>query len=164
MARTLLGRILDAASAVTAVRIALRTLLPPVGLIQRWLDYVRIGSDGRAEAHARDLLQRSLAVVDRAHEQTMLETSLPGEAARVRKEPFLLLHGRDLTVILAKLLRSSWGRRLAGVYARAEPSQLARTLLATVNPSELDKQPMFAMLHERVAAPEDSPEDSQARP
>jgi hypothetical protein len=147
----LYGRIIEAASDVAAVRLSLGVITPAVGLLTRWLDYVRISPDGYANARRLDLLIAALAVAHRDSKKASAELALVENARLVRQEPFRLVHGRDFMCILAKLLRSSWGRAAVGIYARADSDALTRAVIGCIDPSELDEQPLFVRMRARFS-------------
>ena len=142
------ARVLDAALDVASVRLALESLDEPTGLIAHWLDYVTVTPDGRASGRPQELL-RACLLAGASHDRQALEQLRTEERERVASDTFRLAHGRDLVEILAKLLRGSWARALAGVYSRAKPRELARALIGCHDASDLDAQPMFATLRGR---------------
>lgn len=145
-------RILSASVDIAAVRLAVRSLQPPMGLFDSWADYAKVQRDGEIQAEPERLLRNVLESGDRQGECDVALEKFREFEARVREDPFRLVRGHDFVRLLMKLLRSSWGRRLSG---QSEPprneNRLSRLLHLAGESSWLDSTVLFTTLRSRFA-------------
>jgi hypothetical protein len=140
----LVSRVEEPAVRIAAVRLVLRELDPTPGVFDGWPDYVRVDRDGRLTADDESLLQNVLLSAGQGERFEHLADHLHDVRRTVAADPFLLVRGRDFVCLLLKLLRSRWGRRIAGNTPRLmNESRFARLMLLAVPPSELDACPLF---------------------
>jgi hypothetical protein len=67
---------------------------------------------------------------------------------------FCLVRGHDFVVLLHKLLREPWGRRITPVrFARVEEHDLRRWLVLSTHPTDVDALPTAAALVARFGPP-----------
>lgn len=145
-------RVEGAAVQISAVRLTLRALSDPPRVFESWPDYVSVSSDGLLTTDDAGLLHNVLEHAGRADEEVGATERLGKEALRVSADKFRLVRGHDFVRLLLKLLRSPWGRRIAGTsFARASEGELTRLLLVSVDPAYLDSCPLFAELRRRFA-------------
>jgi len=143
-------RVAPAATDIAAVRLTLLGLEEPPRVFKRWPDYVSASTDGVLSVNRRTLLRNVLDRAGRGNEYASLEPCLEVEAGRVTTDTFRLVRGHDFVSLLLKLLRTRWGRRVAGNrLISAQEGALARLLLVCVDPAHLDATPLFAELQRR---------------
>jgi hypothetical protein len=142
--------ILGAACAISAVRRLVRRCEPPAMVFDRWLDYVQVEADGSLVADSIRLLRNVLGAQGR---DQVLERvrELQTEESRVEADAFRLVRGHDFVSLLVKLLRSRWGRGIAGIYRRADEDTLARALFAAADPQQIDCWPLFRSVRSALA-------------
>jgi hypothetical protein len=145
----LYDRLSLAAIQIAAVRLSLRSISPRLAILDRWLDYAVIDSEGNIAVKTESLLRNILARAARANEGDDLLDRLSDEVVRAAADVFRLVRGHDFFDLMAKLLRSKWGRGLAGIYAQAKGEALARAVLPLIDDSSLDEFPLFAELQAR---------------
>jgi hypothetical protein len=147
----LYARLIDALAAVSGLRLVLRDLDPPVGLFGSWLDYFKISPNGHIESNAAALLRNVLERNKRLDEIRVLEKRASEEATAATADPLRLVCGRDFVELLAKLLRSSWGRRRGGDALGQEISRLGRLLVFSVDSVVIDSTELMGGLRQRFA-------------
>jgi hypothetical protein len=142
---SVIGACCDLASA----RLAVRAMLPGRGLFDRWIDYVRIDGDGRAELERERLIQNTS---DSSEMRQRLEERVREEDGRVAMQPNVWVRGRDFVRVLHKVLKSGALRRMSDLrFAKISEETLTLWLLLGVDPRELDGWPLFDALLERFA-------------
>jgi hypothetical protein len=145
-------RVSGALIEIGAVRLTLQSLSSPLGLFDGWARYVSVAPDGMLTTNAQALVRNVLNHAGLGHEHHLAESRLRQETARVSADVFRLVRGHDFVSLLSKLLRSSWGRRIAGShFATTNEASLARLLLVSVDPTQLDGTTLFAELRRRFA-------------
>lgn len=147
----LYDRMINALAALSGLRLALRTLDPPIGLFGSWLDYFQISSDGHIQGDALGLLRNVLEKQKRLDEIDQIEEKASGGATAATADPLRLIRGRDFVELLAKLLRSSWGRRRGGAALGQEVGRLARLLVFSVDSVVIDSTELMVGLRQRFA-------------
>lgn len=149
--RSLLARVVAPAIELAGVRLALRDLSPPVAVFEKWPRYLTTDSDGkmilRGAALVAQVLQR-----ERLGDETA-DTEKRREAAvvRVAASPITLIRGRDFVAILLQLLKSKWGRKLAGNPQSWSDERLKRVLFLAVSPVRLDESGLFSSVKAHIA-------------
>jgi len=131
---------------------ALRKLDPPVGLFESWLDYFRISSAGEIEAKSIALLEN---VLSQAGQIAQLEETTKAVEVGTKEavaDPVRFIRGKDFVTLLAKLLRSSWGRSRGGAVMGKDAGRLARLLLFSVDSSAVDATSLMTGLRQRFAS------------
>jgi hypothetical protein len=148
----LLGRVMPAARQVAAVRLVLRSFDQPLAMFDRWTDYATVSGDGHFSVDGNALLRNILVTSGRGGEADNACAQLADQEARVDADPFRLVRGHDPVALLLKLLRSTWGRRIAGNrFASVPEHELARLMMFSIESAELDRQPLFARIRAAVA-------------
>jgi hypothetical protein len=109
-----LGRLLPACIEAAAARRFLWSLDRGVGVIDRWTDYFQVGADGHYTARTIELVQASLTAAGQSPE-LVTEDDLVAARAEVAASTTTLIRGHDYVSLVYKLLRSTWGRRIAPV-------------------------------------------------
>lgn len=146
-----LRRLLPPAMDVAAIRLTLRALPQPIALIDGWLDYFKVSSDGAFSGDPVDVARKSLiaAGVDVAG---MSEQTLALARDRVTHSPVRLIRGRDYTDLFQKLLRSPWGKRNTGFNFATVPDEVVRRwIVAEAAPGAADAGMLVPALVERFA-------------
>jgi hypothetical protein len=145
-------RAVAAGTSIAGVRMALRRLDDPVRLIDGWARYVTVSTDGAVVTRQESLLLSTLTAASRAEELSHVTPWLAEETERAVGDPFRLVRGHDFVCLLLKLLRSTWGRRVAGSrFAHVDEQALLRTLALSAEQADLDSQPLFRDLRLRFA-------------
>lgn len=148
----LLERIEPPAVSIAAVRLTLRVLEPPPGLFDSWSDYVTVATDGTMTISDERLLRNVLTPGGHEGRADPLVAELDDVRRLVAADPFRLVRGRDRVTLLLKLLRSSWGRRIAGTrFRQMSERELVRLLFACIDPAELDGYLLFQRLRQTFA-------------
>jgi hypothetical protein len=140
----ILQRVLTPAIQLAAIRLALSGLDPPLATFDRWRRYLDDDAQGiltlEVESLVKGVLQRSGRWKERVmvdHQRRLAETA-------VTKDPFLLVRGHDFIRILHHLLRTTWGRRIAGSNVKAwSEDRLSRFLLLALPADTLDATGLF---------------------
>jgi hypothetical protein len=148
----LYSRIMSALVGLAGLRIALRSLDPPVGIFDSWLDYFKISSGGQVEPDVNGLLRNVLTQRNRINKIDEVHARAQDAAMAASRAPERLVRGRDFVEMLAKLLRSSWGRRRGGAVVGKDVGRLARMLVFSVDPDVLDSTGLMQGLRQRFAA------------
>lgn len=148
----LFRRVQKPAVQIAAVRLVLGSISPPVALLGRWTDYASVTADGHMAVDCDRLLKHVIEPVRSSVDHADLISLLPDYHSRVLADPFAMVRGHDFVVLLLKLLRTAWGRRLAGgrFTGRDGERTLARTLMTAIDPSDLDMYPLFSTLRARL--------------
>jgi hypothetical protein len=140
----ILRRVLAPAVRLAAIRIALSGLDPPLALFDRWTRYLDCDSEGNLTVKAELLMERVLQRSARAKEAAVIGERRLRAEIEVERDPFLLVRGHDFITILYQLLRSTWGRRIAGSNVKAwSEERLSRILLLGLPPDVLDATTLF---------------------
>jgi Protein of unknown function (DUF4435) len=147
----LYSRLAPAAAEIAAVRLVLRSLSPPLSIFEKWSDYVHVASDGRLVTRADDLLKNVLDRASQPQDLDVAEEELSYAMTRTLADAFRMTRGHDFVCLLGKLLRSSWGRPIAGIFSRASETTLSRAVLSFLDPGRLDSHPLFVELRARLA-------------
>lgn len=143
-------RVRQAAAQMAAVRMVVHELTDPPAIFERWLDYVKVSSDGVLDMNGEKLLKAVLSAARREEEYLLVEAQLRENFERADSDPSRWVRGHDFVEMMMKLCRSRWGRQIAGVHGRMTERAFARQLLLSVDPTELDATPLFAELQRRV--------------
>jgi len=143
----LFRRVLAAAVEIAAVRLTLLGLDPPPGILTSWSDYVSVSPDGALVARGMELLTNSVDHSGANLDAALAEEQLSANIHKVAANPFRLVRGKDFVILLLKVLRSSWGRRLAGTtFNKRSAEHLARLLTLSIEQTELDTAALFVEL------------------
>jgi hypothetical protein len=147
----LIERVLPAAAAMAGVRLLLKSLDPPVRVIESWTDYFQVKSDGHFESRTAEVvaatLQRARSKIDDVEER-FKEALAVAETA-----PRTYVRGRDFVRLLHKLLKSAWGRRNSSVnFAVVDEPTVTTWVLAAAHPADLDDEPLFTTLRQNLQA------------
>jgi hypothetical protein len=146
-------RIVPASSEVAAVRRALVRIASGIGLFAHWIDYVTVASDGHAAVDGQTLFERVLKAAGISERTSDATKVLAEERERVTSNPFRYVRGADYVKVLHKVLKSSWGRRMAGINLSTVPTHaIRRWLLLAVDHAEVDEQALFQTIRGRFAA------------
>lgn len=147
----MVAKVYNAAIGIAAVRLTLRDLDPAPRVFDRWADYVRIDTDGSATIEDERLVENVMRGSGNEAPPVLGEMLAAAREAAAR-DPFRLVRGHDFLAVLQKVLRSPWGRKLAGTRFRTtSEDELARTIIAMMDSIELDKYPLFERLRAAFA-------------
>lgn len=142
--KELLDRILTPAIELAAIRLALQELVPPLAPFRGWTRYLMSDSGGFMRLKSQELIKNILGHHGRQSEQASVDARYVAAVTEVRGNPFLLVRGHDFVTILHQLLRSTWGRRIAGSNVKAwSEDRLSRMLLLALPPDTLDATGLF---------------------
>ena len=145
--RDVLDRLLPAAIGIAALRIALKSLHPPVAPFDRWTRYLHVTDQGFLTLESTQLLTEVLRRKGRSADLSRIEQLQQSECLRVRKDPVMLVRGHDFIAALHKILQSPWGRRVAGGNLRTwSEDRLTRNLFMGLPTPMLDNSLLFTRL------------------
>ena len=139
----LLARVLKPAIELAAVHLALRELSPPVATFTRWSRYLTTDKHGNMDLRGGTLIANVLQTAGKSDETARAEARRIEAAAQVAASPAVLVRGRDFVAILLHLLRSNWGRSLAGNVQGWDENRVGRMLFLALPTNHLDGSPLF---------------------
>jgi hypothetical protein len=140
-----LRRVLVPAVQLAAIRLALSGLDPPLSVFDRWTRYLKSDPAGNLTLETGLLVERVLQRSGQGKEKVVVELQCQRAEVEVGESPFLLVRGHDFVTILYQLLRSTWGRRIAGPAVKAwSEERLGRILLVGLPPHTLDATKLFS--------------------
>jgi hypothetical protein len=150
----MVARVKPPAIDIAAIRLVLHRLEEPLGLFERWTDYVKVTPEGWMVADSSGLVMNVLGAAGRAGESGAVTAQLAGEAERVAADPVRWVRGHDFILLLLKLLRSTWGRPIAGARFSGSSGEtvLIRSLMTCIDTACLDAYPLFRALRAHFVA------------
>jgi hypothetical protein len=144
--------VLTPAIQLAAIRIALGALDPPLSPFDRWTRYLDCDVDGNMTVDVESLVERVLQQKGRIGERVAVDAHRQDVEVDVGNDPFLLVRGHDFVTILYQLLRSTWGRRIAGPNVKAwSEGRLSRILLLGLPPDNLDATECFGSVKAQLS-------------
>jgi hypothetical protein len=144
--REIYDRIMPAAVGIGAARLVVLNLDPPAGLGNSWDRYLSTNQDCELVIDADSLVENHLTSAGRVSEVGGAVGHLPRREEEVAENPKQLVRGHDFVMLLLKLLRTPWGRKISKNLDLKSEVALSRQLLICVDVAALDGSGLFASL------------------